>query len=75
MPVLARRAVEQLERTLAEGDITRVRQEIKAHVGTVTVEADKREIRLYGEQGAMMATLLRAAGGSAASLYGSGGRI
>ncbi len=72
--VRATQAVDQLERTLAAGDIVRARAAIKEHVGTVTVEADVREIRLYSEQGSMTATLLRAAGADA-SLCGSGGRI
>ncbi len=70
----ALRAVDTLEETLAAGDIVRARQEIRDHVGVVTVEADEREIRLYGEQGQIAAALLRAAG-SRASLCGSGGRI
>lgn len=72
--IRATQAVDQLERTLAGGDIVRARAAIKAHVGTVTVEADAAEIRLYSEQGSMTATLLRAAGADA-SLCGSGGRI
>lgn len=74
LPARAGRAVERLEETMAAGDVARAREEIKQHVGTVTVEADAREIRLYSEQGHMAATLLRAVG-STASLYGSGGRI
>lgn len=70
----ARRSVDKLEETLAAGDIPRARQEIRDHVGTVTVESDEREIRLYGERGHIAAAILRAAG-SPASLYGSGGRI
>ena len=61
-----------MEKMLAAGDMARAREEIKQHVGTVTVEADEREIRLYGEQG-MAAALLRAVGAPGASLYGSGG--
>lgn len=72
--VRATQAVDQLERTLAAGDIARARAAIKAQVGMVTVEADAAEIRLYSEQGSMAATLLRAVGADA-SLCGSGGRI
>jgi hypothetical protein len=72
LPGRAARAVEELEKTLASGDVHRARAQIKAHVGTVTVEADAREIRLYSDQGAMAAALLRTAGGNA-SLCGSGG--
>jgi len=43
-------AVDRLEKTLAAGDIPRARQEIRDHVGIVTMEADEREIRLYSEQ-------------------------
>ncbi|MGH9444187.1 MAG: hypothetical protein ACRD3O_00350 [Terriglobia bacterium] len=74
LPARAVRAVEQLEETLAAGDVPRAREEIRQHVGTVTVEADEREIRLYSEQG-VAATLLRAAGGMHASFDGSGGVI
>ena len=75
LPKRAARAVEQLERTLASGDITLARQEIRQHVGAVTVEADELEIRLYGEHG-VATTLLRAVGGdSHASIVGSGGPL
>jgi site-specific DNA recombinase len=77
LPARARRAVERLEKTLAAGDVTRARQEIRNHVGVVTMEADEREIRLYSEQGHIAAAMLRAVGHQAnhASLFGSGGRI
>jgi hypothetical protein len=55
-------AVERLEETLASGDVTRAREEIRGHVGTVTVDADEREIRLWGDKGEFVAVLLRAAG-------------
>lgn len=74
LPARAARAVDRLEETLAAGDVACARQEIRTHVGSVTVEADEREIRLYSEQGHIAAALLRAVG-STASLYGSGGRI
>jgi hypothetical protein len=73
LPARAARAVEQLEETLTKGDIVRARNEIKAHVGTVTMEADEREIRLRSEQGVEVA-LLRAAGLST-GFCGSGGGI
>lgn len=69
-----RRAVDKLEETLAAGDIARARQEIRDHLGVVTVEAEEREIRLFSERGHFAAAMLRAAG-SHASLFGSGGRI
>ena len=75
LPARASRALDQLEKTLAGGDVAPAREELKAHVGTVTAEADEREIRLFGDQGQMAAGLLRAAGASTASFYGSGGRI
>ena len=62
LPARARRAVEQLEKTLAAGDVTKARQEIRNHVGVVTMEADEREIRLYSEQGHIAAAMLRALG-------------
>lgn len=74
LPARAVRAVEQLEQTLASGDIAGARQDIRDKVGVVTVEADAREIRLYSERGNVAAALLRASG-SHASLYGSGGRM
>ena len=73
MPGSARRAVKDLERTLATGDVRRSREEIRGKVGVVTVEADAREIRLFSEQGNVAAALLRVA--NSASLFGSGGRI
>ena len=72
LPARAARAVDRLEETLATGDVARAREEIRAHVGTVTVEADEREVRLYSEAG-VAAALARAAGGAHASLFGSGG--
>jgi hypothetical protein len=54
--------------------VTRARQEIRDHVGVVTMEADEREIRLYSEQGHIAAAMLRATG-THASLCGSGGAI
>jgi hypothetical protein len=74
LPALALRAVDRLEKTLAAGDITRARREIRDQVATVTVEADEHEIRLYSEQGHIAAAMLRASG-THTSLYGSGGRI
>ncbi len=40
-----------VETRLFPVDVLRAREEIRQHVGTVTVEADEREIRLYSEQG------------------------
>ncbi len=56
---------------------TRAREELRNHVGVVTMEADEREIRLYSEQVPMAAAMLRAVGhhANSASLFGSGGRI
>ena len=44
LPKLALRAVDQLEKTLASGDVARARTEIKEHVGVIEVEADAQEI-------------------------------
>ena len=74
LPARAGRALERLEETLAAGDIPRAREEIRTHVGTVTIEADERELRLYGERN-VAAVLLRAAGTAHSSIDGSGGRI
>ncbi|MHB1872338.1 MAG: hypothetical protein ACYCT1_15995 [Steroidobacteraceae bacterium] len=51
----ATRAVDELEKAPASGDARRARAQIKAHVGTVMVEADEGEIRLYSDKGAMAA--------------------
>jgi hypothetical protein len=68
LPARAVRAVDRLEEVLAGGDVARARQEIQSHVGTVTVESDDREIRLYSEQGAVETALLRAVGSNASAL-------
>ena len=74
LPAKAMLAVERLEETLAAGDIPKAREEIRKHVGTVTIEADEQEIRLYSEQN-VSAVLIRAAGSAHSSIDGSGGRI
>lgn len=51
IPMRARRAVDELERTLAAGDLVRAREELRVQVGVITVQADEREIRLLGEGG------------------------
>jgi hypothetical protein len=75
LPARAARAVDRLEAMLAAGDLVRAREAIREHVGTVTVEADEREIRLYSDQGVAVALLRAAGGASHASIDGSGGRI
>lgn len=74
LPARARRAVEHLEETLSAGDLPRAREEIRSKVGTIEIEADEREIRLFGDQKHLVAALARA-NGTNAILYGSGGRI
>ncbi|HTX25065.1 MAG TPA: hypothetical protein VMD03_10445 [Steroidobacteraceae bacterium] len=76
LPITARRAVDELERTLAAGDLprARARDEIRRQVGEIRVEAGPREIKLFRDGGRLAATLLRAAGCDARSV-GSGGRI
>jgi hypothetical protein len=74
LPMRAAQAIHRLEETLAGGDVIRARKEIRVHVGSVTVQADEREIRLYSEQDTVASALLRTVG-SDASLYGSWGRI
>jgi hypothetical protein len=74
LPALFGRLADDLERTLASGDIPRSRHEIKRNVGMVTVEADEREIRLLSDQGHVSAALLRSSGNNAIKI-GSGGRI
>ena len=72
LPARARRAVDQLEATLAAGDVTKAREEIRGQIGMVTIEADAKEIKLYGERG-VAASLLRIARNRHTSLFGSGG--
>jgi hypothetical protein len=72
LPMRAAQAIHRLEETLAGGDVIRARKEIRVHVGSVTVQADERESRLYSEQGTVASALLRTVD---ASLYGSWGRI
>jgi site-specific DNA recombinase len=74
LPQRAKRAVDRLEQTLASGDIARARGEIRERVGTITVEADAREIRLFSEHGHVAAALARA-GGTHTSNVGSGGLL
>jgi hypothetical protein len=75
LPNRAIRAVDELERTLAAGDLVRAREELKRQVGTISVQADEQEIRLFGQYG-IETSLLRAVGEvSHASIGGSGGRI
>lgn len=74
LPKHASHAVERLEETLASGDVARGREELRSHVGTVSVEADDREIRLYGEREQREMKVLRAVGANS-RIDGSGGRI
>ncbi len=69
------RSVDQLERTLAAGDVPKAREVIRSNVGTVTVEADTAEIRLFSDLGAVAAAVARNAGGLRTRNFGSGGRI
>jgi site-specific DNA recombinase len=75
LPAMAKRAVEKLEETLAGGNVGRAREEIRDRVGTVSIEADSTEIRLYSQYGHVAETLLRVGNGANTSNYGSGGRI
>jgi hypothetical protein len=45
------KAINRLEYTLASGDITRARREIRDYVGIVSVEANAGEIRLFSSKG------------------------
>jgi len=67
-------AVGSLQETLAHGDIAKSRQEIKEHIGTIKVEADRQEIRLYTDKMHLFSRLLRAQNGHA-NLCGSGGLL
>jgi hypothetical protein len=72
LPSHIARSLDRLEETLASGDIARSREELRAQMGAVSVEADARGIRLYSERGAVEATLLRAVGAHTRNC-GSGG--
>jgi DNA invertase Pin-like site-specific DNA recombinase len=64
---MARKKLENLESTLASGDIAKSRREVRDCVGTVTIEADTHEIRLFSEMGHVAAVLLRASNSHAMS--------
>ncbi|HTC14284.1 MAG TPA: recombinase family protein, partial [Steroidobacteraceae bacterium] len=68
------RAIMELPKTLAAGNVDLARQELKGLVGSIKVVAEPTEMRLYAETGFVQAALKRAAGGMA-SIVGSGGRI
>ena len=66
-------AVSDLKGVLAKGDADLIREWFRTHIGTVRVQADAAEIRLYGDRGAVAARLARVAGRTHARNDGSGG--
>jgi hypothetical protein len=68
------RAVRELPKTLAAGNLDLARQKLKGLVGSIRVVAKPTEMLLYSETGFFEAALKRAAGGMA-SINGSGGAI
>jgi site-specific DNA recombinase len=74
LPAIFDRLVDNLDATLASGDLTRGREEIRSLVGCVTVRADADQISLFYERGNFAATMIKATG-THAILCGSGGRI
>jgi hypothetical protein len=68
------RAVRELPRTLAAGNVDLARQELKGLLGAIRVVGEPTEMLLYAETGFVEAALKRAAGGMA-SIVGSGGLI
>lgn len=70
LPIRTVRAIDSLEERLKRGDIPVAREELKHHVGTVTIDADQREVRLYGE--GVAAALARAVGSSNTKGVGRG---
>lgn len=68
------RAVRELPKTLAAGNVNLARQELKGLVGSIRVVAKPTEMLLYAETGFVEAALNRAAGGMA-SIVGRGGLI
>ena len=68
------KAVRELPKTLAAGNVNLARQELKGLVGRIRVVAKPTEMLLFSETGFVEAALKRAAGGMA-SIVGSGGRI
>ncbi len=68
------KAVRELPKTLAAGNVDLARQELKGLVGSIQVVAKPTEMLLYSETGFVQVALKRAVGGMA-SINGSGGRI
>ncbi|HUN74387.1 MAG TPA: recombinase family protein [Steroidobacteraceae bacterium] len=68
------RAVRELPKTLAAGNVDLARQELKGYLGSIRVVAEPTRMRLYSERNAVEVALKRAVGGMA-SINGSGGRI
>jgi site-specific DNA recombinase len=68
------RAVRELPKALAEGNVDLARQELKGLVGSISVVAEPTEMLLFSENGFVQAALKRAAG-RMASIVGSGGVI
>jgi len=74
LPAIFDRLVDNLDATLASGDLTRGREEIRSLVGCVTVKADADQISLFYERGNFAASMMKATG-THAILCGSGGVI
>jgi hypothetical protein len=68
------RAVRELAKTLAAGNVDLARQELRGLVGRIRVVAKPTQMLLYSETGFVEAALKRAVG-NMASINGSGGRI
>lgn len=77
LPKLAQeieRAVRDLPKALAEGNVDLARQELKGLLGSVRVVAEPTEMLLFAETGFVQAALKRAVG-RMEGIVGSGGRI
>jgi site-specific DNA recombinase len=69
------RAVLELPKTLAAGNLDLARQELKGYLGSIRVVAEPARMLLYSERNLAEAVIARMAGGNMASINGSGGRI
>jgi hypothetical protein len=68
------RAVRELPKTLAAGNVDLARQELKGYFGSIRVMAEPTQMLLYSERNLAEAVIARAAGGMASNV-GSGGVI
>ena len=68
-----RALVVRLETSLAEADVDMARAELRRLFGSIRVDGDQREVRLEADLGAVQASLVKAAGGSANNVVAGAG--